>query len=383
MKIAVIGAGIAGLAVANGAQQHGADVTVFEGRETLMPEGFGLTLFANGVRALEALQLGGCLELVNGQGKPNVTGGIRDHDGRWLSKLGARVTSTSHVVARADLHEALAGPLADNIRINASVAAVIEDEYVRLSTGREVGPFDLVIAADGLRSPIRTSWGMDPGVSYRGYAAWRGMTDSRNVTLALEGVGELWGHGQRFGIAPLADGRIYWFATKSAPLHNLPAATLSTVKDTFAGWHSDVHRVLEETSEGTVSALPIFDLSTPIPSFVNGRTVLIGDAAHAMTPDVGQGANQALEDAAQLTHSLRELLPQRQVLDTELTAALAAFDSARRPRTQKIALQARRMGRLGQVSNPALAALRNAMLHATPNRLGEKTALTMQEWSLR
>jgi FAD binding domain len=104
------------------------------------------------------------------------------------------------------------------------------------------------------------------------------------------------------------------------------------VRRLFGGWHDPVPALLAATPPDALSRLDIDDLGGPLPTFRRGRCVLLGDAAHAMAPDLGQGANQALDDAATLV---------RLTGTTDLDRALDEYDRLRRPRTQRIARRAR------------------------------------------
>ena len=201
---------------------------------------------------------------------------------------------------------------------------------------------DLVVAADGIRSVIRTALVPEyQGPQYSGYTAYRGIADVE----IDDGGGETWGRGQRFGFARLIDGRIYWYATA-----NQPAGRASEPSD-FADWHDPIPKLLAGTSE--VLQNDIYDLGLPLVPFVHGRVVLLGDAAHAMTPNLGRGACSAIEDAGALARLLGE--------STDLSTALARYDAERRPATTKLVKRSRSIGRLGQVENPVVCTIRDGL----------------------
>ena len=196
-----------------------------------------------------------------------------------------------------------------------------------------------------------------------GYVAWRAVVDAPWVSRRQ--TAETWGRGQRFGVVPLGDGRVYWFAATG------PAVEAATLRRAFAGWHEPVGALLEATPPDVVLRHPIAFLP-PLPRFAGERWALVGDAAHAMTPDLGQGGCQALEDAVELGAAVAA---HRVAAD-----ALAAYDAARRPRAQAVAARSRRLGRFAQAGGP-LATLRDAAVHLTPARLAERELDRLLTWT--
>jgi 2-polyprenyl-6-methoxyphenol hydroxylase-like FAD-dependent oxidoreductase len=373
MRIGIVGAGIGGLATAVGLHRAGMDVTVFERHDRPTVSGSGLSLFGNGLVALAALGLAGPAREIGAV--PGAIGvaspaGQRRPDGRWLARLPPAVKETVAVVHRADLHRILIETLPpDAVRTGQAVQGVSADgRTIRLPEATET--FDLTIAADGIRSRVRTDWPGDPGVRYAGYVAWRGVT-ARPVDVSA-GSGETLGRGLRFGIAPLADGRVYWFAVVSQPIDAPALDGPDPVLERFGDWHRPIRDLVESTSADEIHSLPVEELAGRVPTFRRGRCVLLGDAAHAMTPNLGQGGNQALEDAATLSAMLSGNL--------DIEPALAEYDRQRRPRTQRIARQASVLGRLLQAPGPVTAQLRNAALRLTPTRVAARGALAVQQW---
>jgi 2-polyprenyl-6-methoxyphenol hydroxylase-like FAD-dependent oxidoreductase len=381
MRVIIIGAGIGGLCTAVGLQRAGVDVTVLERAERLRPAGSGLSLFANAATALGSIGLGGVLDALSAPGAAGLRGGQRRPDGSWLAIYPREAIASLRVVHRADLHERLVTELhPGTVRLGAE-AAVVDQAAASVTTrGGDVLHADVVVAADGIRSSVRSAWPGDPGVRYSGYSTWRGVT-ARPVD--LEGAaGETWGRGERFGLAPLADGRVYWFAVASMREDACIENEFAEVRARFAHWHSPIPALLDATEPAGVFRLPIHDLAAPLRTFRSGRCVLLGDAAHAMTPDLGQGAGQAIEDAATLTALLRPLASASASSSDAVEDALARYDRLRRRRTQPLARRARMLGQVAQVRSAAGVALRDAVLRATPASALGRQLRAVQQWKL-
>jgi 2-polyprenyl-6-methoxyphenol hydroxylase-like FAD-dependent oxidoreductase len=380
VRVVVVGAGIGGLATALGLQQAGAEVVVLERADRLRPLGAGLSLFGNGLAALDALGLGSWIRAEGSTPAATLRAGQRRPDGRWLATTPAHALGDLRVVHRSVLQEQLLGGLTTGtVRCGAEVAEVAGAAgamSVRTTAG-ERRAADLVVAADGVRSRVRGSWAGDPGVRYAGYCAWRGVTA---VPVDLRGAaGETWGRGRRFGVAPLPDGRVYWFAVASVPPGGQDADEHVVVRRSFATWHRPIPDVVEATPAASVLRHDVHDLARPVRSFRRGGCVLLGDAAHAMTPDLGQGGNLALEDGVTLARLLAGLAPQEAPDPAALDCAVARYDEVRRPRTQAVARQARLLGRVAQARGP-LAALRDGLLPLVPPAAAASRLLALQAW---
>lgn len=380
MRTAIIGAGIGGLCTAVGLRRAGAEVTVFEQAADLRPGGAGLSVFANGVRALDALGLGTAFREITSTRAGELRAGQRRPDGSWLATVPPDAAGT-RVADRAQLHAMLVATLADGtIQPGTRLEDAQQDGTVTLrgSGGTYADRFDVVVAADGLRSTVRAAWDDDPGIRYAGYAAWRGIT-ARPVDLHGE-AGETWGRGLRFGMAPLADGRVYWFAVATMPAEETCDDETAALRTRFAGWHPPIPELLEATPADEIHRLPINELAGRLGTYRRGRLVLLGDAAHAMTPNLGQGGGLAMEDAATLTALLTPVTGSPANDDGPLDAALTRYDAERRTRTQRIAQRSRSVGRLAHLDSPAAIACRDLMLRLTPEWALRKQVAQVQNW---
>lgn len=340
----IAGGGIGGLAAAVALRSTGWDVTVCERAPAFTEVGAGISLWPNGLHALNRL---GVLADVLRTGEVEACGGARDRQGRWLT----RVTS-------AELRRRFGYPLVVVHRVDLlnALLSALPAEVLRPGTEVSDPPVaDLLVGADGLRSTVR-DW-LYPRVRprYAGHAAWRMVTEPA-PRLADGSV--VWGRGERFGFASLPGGRVYCFGTASLPAGGAAAGgEYAEVVRRFGDWPEPIPTLLAAVAPGTVLRHDVYDLP-PLPSFVRGRTVLLGDAAHAMTPSLGQGACQALEDAVVLAACLDS--------EPDVPSALARYDRARRPRTQGIVRRSAKLNTLGQLAWPLAAAARDLAVRLAP-----------------
>lgn len=360
MRIAVIGAGIAGLVAAAGLQKAGHEVTVHERSSNPHPVGAGLTLFGNSFEALDLVGLGDAVRDASTGTIGSMRAGQRTPSGRWMTTAPPATSEAVRSIHRSDLHRVLIDSLRTGTLHMGSPATVSTDGAPRIVAAGQSEDVDLVIVADGIHSPNRRILGLDTGLHYAGYTAWRGVTGTP-VDVHHE-AGETWGRGQIFGIVPLPDHRIYWFGTLNCPAGSTFPDEHAEVRRRFTDWHPPIQECIEATPPDALLRHDVYDLAAPLPSLVKGRTVVIGDAAHAMTPNLGQGAGQGIEDAATLTVLLRDASPDA------LESTLLTYDKLRRPRTTSVMRGSRTAGRVAQASNPLLAGLRDGALRLTPAR---------------
>ena len=369
----VVGGGIGGLAAALALIRIGREVVVLERAAGPADSGSGITLFSNAMAALDAIGAGRAVRTA-GAPPPTGTNGLRTPDGRVLvDATSLPAAQDLYALHRSELHRALRGLLpAGVLRTGAEVTGVRQHDesvVVEMAAGTRVEA-DLVVAADGLHSRIRAALHPRyPGPRYAGYTSWRGVTSG---PVELGGVaGETWGRGERFGVVPLRDGRVYWFAVANLP-QNSRLEGHAEVRRRFGGWHPPIPALLAATAPEAVLSLDICDLTLPLPPFAMGRVVLLGDAAHAMTPDLGQGAGQASEDAVVLAAALAR---------EPTAAALARYDAERRNRTERILRAARRTGRLAQAQGSAAVWLRTALMRLTPPAISLKMVERVTTWT--
>src|SRR5262245_33897516 len=268
MRAIIIGGGIAGLACALALTRRGWQVEVLERAPEFTEAGAGLSLWPNALRALDALGLG---EGVRSRAVLEGQVGIRDAAGRWLSRADTaelqRRYGLTAMIHRADLLGVLRAAIADQaLRPGVTVTGVREDGTVEYSGGQSRA--DLVVGADGVHSVTRRSlWPSAPAPRYVGYTSWRVVTGPVPVAESSES----WGCGQRFGYAPLPDGRVYCFATANAP-EGASGGGLAGLHRRFGGWHDPIPALLDTVDPGNVLHHDLYELP-PLSTYFSGQVV--------------------------------------------------------------------------------------------------------------
>ncbi|MEU8030771.1 FAD-dependent monooxygenase [Streptomyces sp. NPDC049099] len=350
----VIGGGIGGLAAAATLHRRGWDVTVLERARTLEPVGAALSLAPNALRALDVLGIGGEIrDLAAWQGD----GGLRTPGGRWLSRSNAEAAAARFggplvLLPRATLVDRLAALLPpDAVRTGA--AATLADpgdsrRPARVTTGGDEFEAELVVGADGIDSRVRSAlFPAHPGPVYAGFTTWRVLIPVPGVAFASH---ETWGRGRIWGTHPVKDGRVYAYAAAMTPAGGrAPDDEKAELLRLFGDWHEPIPAVLAAARPEDVLRHDVHHLATPLPAYHSGRVALLGDAAHAMPPTLGQGGNQAIEDAVVLGHH---------------SGDLAAYTAARLPRTTAIARQAVKVARVNMAGHPVAVAVRDTVIAA-------------------
>lgn len=357
----VVGGGIGGLSAAVALRGCGIEAAVFE-RDAADSErataGTGITLWSNATRVLAEL---GLLEEVLAVGSPLESFENRNSHGRSIARwpigdMGRRIGFPSISISRSMLHRVLRDAVGDRVTYGAEYQRVDADvSGVTAHFGDGCNePGDILVGADGLRSRVRETVLPETGPRYAGYLVFRGLVSS-NVPVPAGIFVQMWGRGARFGYYRITADETYWFAVLNAAPdeHVEPDSWKQLLLDTFGRWAGPVPDLIGAAAPGSISRSRIYDRDPALP-WCRGRVTLLGDAIHPMTFNVGQGACQAIEDAATLARTLRG--------HDDPVAALRDYESQRHSRTRVLTLRARRIGNLGQLDAAAACALRDVVL---------------------
>ncbi|MCA1321682.1 FAD-dependent monooxygenase [Bacillus tianshenii] len=368
-KAIVVGAGIGGLSVAILLKNIGWHVEVFEKATSFKSMGAGIVLAANGMKALERLGVAGEIKTL---GKKVGKAEIRTWDGELLFQLPTKVMAErygtySYLIHRASLQEILLDKFDGSVvKLQKSVSGFLQDKSkvtALFSDGSQVEG-DVLIGADGIHSAIRANLIQKDKLRYAGFTALRGICSFEDERYDLKKGGgfEAWGHGKRFGFSHLGQDRIFWFAAINAPEGKvIPiGARKQAALEHFKGWYNPIESVIQATNEEEILHHDIFD-KKPLSHWGSGRVTLLGDAAHPMLPNLGQGGAQAMEDAIVLADCLSNT--------KDIAEANFKYERERISRTTKMVRHSRKMASMMQLENPVAIGFRNVMLQAVPSHI--------------
>ncbi|MCY6379765.1 FAD-dependent oxidoreductase [Hoeflea prorocentri] len=365
LNILIVGGGIAGCSAAIALSQRGHAVRIVEKQDAWRFQSSGIFVYANGLVSLDEL---GLLDEILQAGFPVPAGrnAYFDHKGVPITDTFYPSADNGRIPAilgikRAEMHRVMAqrvDALGVTVTLGTTVDAIRDEgDSVRavLSDGTEETA-DLVIGADGVRSAMRALIGIGLEPRYTGFGVWRSV---HRRPQALTDKIMMMGPGIRFGIMPISDDMLYTFGTLAEPKSRFydPAGWPEHMRTKFADFSGPASLFLEELGpDSQVLYTAVEEVGLELP-WHRGRVVLIGDAAHASTPFMGQGGAMAMQDAVVLAEAL--------ALHETLDGALDAFGKARLPVCQFVQGVSHAVGEAGAKELDGDLEARNADLRKT------------------
>ncbi len=365
INIGIIGGGIGGVAAAVALHRAGVEATVYERATEFREVGAGMMLWPNATRVLKEL---GLLEKVAASSGPNQHFLVRSSAGKILMDIAlGRFEVPALCTRRSDLLDALLSALPPGrIRLGHDFESFEQRKTaVRVNfSGSFSAEHDFVVGADGIRSRVRSQLlGVHEPI-YRGYTIWRGLARLKGAVPSGSNS-ETWGRGKRFGVLNTGGDRFTWYATANTDSGHIDSSEgrQGELLRMFAGWHEPVERLIGATDEGSILKNGAYDLA-PLKRWGRGRIMLLGDAAHPCTPNLGLGGCMALEDALVLAKSFcKEASPE---------SALRRYESLRRRRTRHVQQRSLLMGQIGQWENRLVAGGRQMVTSMLPPEIFER-----------
>jgi 2-polyprenyl-6-methoxyphenol hydroxylase-like FAD-dependent oxidoreductase len=364
MDIVIIGAGIGGLTTALFLEKLGMNVRIYEQSSIIKPVGAGIILAHNAMQVYEHL---GLKEPIINLGIPLSSINIKTAKLKKLSTIKTNYFDKKYGVVSVAIQRGLLQKFlihklqTTTIHLGKKVVDIMHtDKTSIVFSDNKTTTCDLVIAADGIRSTVRRVLFSETTIRPTNQICWRGLSNISLPEKFKHELNELWGNGSRFGFVEISQNQVYWYA-----LHNSEdVVNKDNLLHYFKSYTSIVNEIITSTHVDKIFRSEIFDLQ-PIEAWVNGNVCLLGDAAHATTPNMGQGACQAIEDAYVLSHCL-SMYP--------ISSALDNYQTMRKNKADMIINMSRKLGGIAHIKNPLLAMGRNIAMKLTPARMNRKTS---------
>lgn len=372
MKITIIGGGITGLTTALALQKLGFSCQVFEKAPELNEVGAGIWMQPNAMKVLDWLGVG---ERVRSAGQQLQRVELTDRNLVPLKKLEQsdlqdekyHLTTSIH---RARLQKVLFNALPDGTLHlgKAYQGHQIEKGAVKIKSNKGDELTDLLLGADGIHSKVRQKMFSDSSSRYSGQTCWRGIAPFVLPKERLHQGHEAWGRKVRFGFAPISDEEVYWFAVANAPQggKDEPGTVKEKLKTMYQGFNPLIQEIIDQTPPGKILRNDICDLKR-LPTWHQNRICLLGDAAHATTPNMGQGGGQGVEDAYYISNILAR--------EQNYLQAFAQFEKERRKKVDYIVNTSWQFGKMAH--SPVGQQLFKWMLKCTPEAILKKQVQNM------
>jgi 2-polyprenyl-6-methoxyphenol hydroxylase-like FAD-dependent oxidoreductase len=358
LKVIVAGAGVGGLSTALALRQAGIEAQVYEQAADLRQIGAGLHIWTNAVKVLQTL---GVAETLERHSSVMQKAEFRSAGGGLLASWPQAEISKENgaptlQISREELSKVLSEAVGD-VHLNKRVTGYEEhDDHVTVSfEDGTTEDADLVVGADGLRSAIRAQILGEESPREAGYTVWRAVVPNATSFIEQGRFCSLWGKGQRFVFYDLGFDLLYWMSVSSNEGANESRGEelKQHLLERHKGWMDPIEKMIAAVDASEIHRTVIYD-RPPVERWSTQRATLLGDAAHPMTFNVGQGACQAVEDAVVLARKLTQ--------EAGVPAALQAYENERKARTAKYQNLAARLGGMGQWSNPLQVFVRNNMM---------------------
>ena len=361
MKALLIGGGIGGLTTAIALEKAGIDTSVYEAAPEIRAVGAGIWMATNAMQVFDRL---GLASDVVAAGLPLERICISDNRLRIIQntemqmirdQFGYSITS----IARSRLQEVLLKNYGKTINLAKHCTRFEQNGYgvTAYFNDGSSAQGDILIGADGIHSAVRQQMYPDARLRYSGQTCWRGIASIQLDAPLDKACLEAWGKTARLGFSVLSSSEVYWFAVQKAPRgeKDPPTGIKQKLQERYAGFNQPIPDIIAATPEEKIIRNDIIDLN-PIKKWHHGRVCLIGDAAHAMTPNMGQGGGQAVEDAWVLSQILKDAkTPEK---------AFAIFESKRRKKVNQVVSTSWLIGKMAHISFGQ--GLRNALLRLVP-----------------
>jgi len=359
-KINIIGAGIAGLALAVHLEKANIEYQIFEQAASFKTVGAGILLANNAMQIFDQLDLS---KKLTEKGNRTKTLNIVDQNLHIISsidltKFEQKFKVSNIAIHRADLQESLLDSISsESIHLDHQLKDMTETDLI-FQNGKTI-PKGIVIGADGIQSTVRKVLFGKKEIKFPGQICWRGVVDFTLPEKYTHQFNESWGDGCRFGFAQINSKQVYWFALCNYK-NSVSEWDDRSWKQSFKTFHPLVVKLLQSTHASSIHMAPISQLEI-LKKWHHKSICLIGDACHAMTPNMGQGAGQGIEDAYTLSKCLQHT--------NSIEASFDLFQKLRYKKLKSIVKNSWHIGKIAQLESKIGRTIRNTAFKSIPQFL--------------
>ncbi|MBS8266010.1 hypothetical protein DYI25_16405 [Mesobacillus boroniphilus] len=358
-RITIAGGGISGLCTAIALQSKGIHANVYEKEKKVHEPDTGIILSGNAIRAFYIMGLGAKLR-ASGMDSDGCL--LKSDSGNNIAEFAYH--SPSHIpnylfIHRSEFQRILTDALLPgSLHFDKHMIDFKHDNTMTLffKDGTSIET-DYLISCDGAASQIRTKLFPNSSLAYSGFSCWRGIIE--NPPMNVPDYTETWGPRGRFGIAPLKDNQVFWYALKRSSTENSDMSKWSPIDllFNFFYYHEPIQEILENTSPDRIIYDNLYEIK-PLTPLQSGNILLLGDSAHASMPNIGQGASQAAEDAVYLANWISS--------EERIDKAFFKYETHRQERMKIVKDEMKIYGLAARIDFPVLCSIRNKLLQMTP-----------------
>jgi 2-polyprenyl-6-methoxyphenol hydroxylase-like FAD-dependent oxidoreductase len=360
MSISIIGGGIGGLTLGNVLKQHNIDFRIYESAQEIKPVGAGIAMAGNAMQIFDRLSL---KEKIENAGTKMHALIITDENLKTISKtdvlkLESKYNVCNIAIHRAELQKVLSENISENIILNKRLSRIDKKENYHLTFEDKTEiESEIIFGADGVKSLVRNQILRSGEIREAQQKCWRGILTTEISEKYSHNAYEMWGKGKRFGFVKIKENMLYWYALVNEKFYSQDIDLMKT----FEEFHPDVLEMIEKTSKENIILNDIIDLK-PLEKWTAENLCLIGDSAHATTPNMGQGGCQAVEDA----YIIGKLLEN----EKDWNKIFHQFEKIRKSKVNHIVKTSWTLGKVAQWEK--FTGLRNLVFRNMPESVNQK-----------
>lgn len=360
MKISIIGGGIGGLTLGNFLKQQNIDFKIYESATEIKPVGAGIAMAGNAMQIFNKL---GLKEKIEKAGTKMHALIITDEKLKTISKtdvlkLGNKYKVCNIAIHRADLQKILSENISEHIILNKRLSTIEKNENYHLTFEDKTEiESEIVFGADGVKSLVRNQILKSGEIRNAGQKCWRGILQTKIPEKYSHNAYEMWRKGKRFGFVKLSENILYWYALVNEKFYSEDIDLLEEFKD----FHPDILDMIAKTYKDQIILNDLIDIK-PMNNWSAENFCLIGDAAHATTPNMGQGGCQAVEDAY--------VIAKLSETEKDWNKVFSQFEKIRKEKVHHIVNTSWTLGKIAQWEN--FTSFRNTIFRRIPESVNQK-----------